>query len=255
MRTRTIVSAWSMMSTSAWPTPTVSRNTSSLPAASMSSAAWSAASRQPAERAAVGHRADEDAGVEEVLGEADAVPEQRAVGEGRARVDREHRDVALGLAAQLRQRADERRLAGARARPSGRRSRPCRCAGRPRARAPSRAGSSDSTSVIAAGERALVTGRGVARRGCRPPLRAQTTFGRPWTLSSPPGRRSRRCRRRSAREPPRRATAGRSRSCASCARTGCSPSGYAQLALRLAWLKLRFRGRLAPTASRSSARA
>ena len=47
MRTRTIVSAWSMMSTSAWPTPTVSRNTSSLPAASMSSAAWSAASDRP----------------------------------------------------------------------------------------------------------------------------------------------------------------------------------------------------------------
>ena len=35
---------------------------------------------QAAERAAVGHRADEDAGVEEVLGEADAVAEQRARG-------------------------------------------------------------------------------------------------------------------------------------------------------------------------------
>ena len=47
MSTRTTVSAWSMMSTSAWPTPTVSRNTSSLPAASMSSAACSAASLSP----------------------------------------------------------------------------------------------------------------------------------------------------------------------------------------------------------------
>ena len=47
MSTSTIVSAWSMMSTSAWPTPTVSRNTSSLPAASMSSAACSAASLRP----------------------------------------------------------------------------------------------------------------------------------------------------------------------------------------------------------------
>ena len=69
---------------------------------------------EPAERAAVGHRADEDAGVEEVLGQADAVAEQRAVGEGRGGVDREHRDLALGRAAQLDQRADERRLARAR---------------------------------------------------------------------------------------------------------------------------------------------
>src|SRR5438067_2050926 len=43
----TTVSAWSMMSTSAWPTPTVSRYTSSLPEASISSAAWSVASDRP----------------------------------------------------------------------------------------------------------------------------------------------------------------------------------------------------------------
>jgi hypothetical protein len=36
-----------MMSTSAWPTPTVSRKTSSLPEASMSRAAWSVASDRP----------------------------------------------------------------------------------------------------------------------------------------------------------------------------------------------------------------
>jgi hypothetical protein len=47
MSTSTMVSAWSMMSTSAWPTPTVSRKTSSLPAASISSAACSAASLRP----------------------------------------------------------------------------------------------------------------------------------------------------------------------------------------------------------------
>ena len=35
---------------------------------------------EPAERAAVGHRADEHARVEEVLGQADAVAEQRAAG-------------------------------------------------------------------------------------------------------------------------------------------------------------------------------
>ena len=45
--TSTIESAWSITSTSAWPTPTVSRNTSSLPAASISSAACSAASASP----------------------------------------------------------------------------------------------------------------------------------------------------------------------------------------------------------------
>ena len=45
--TSTIVSAWSMMSISAWPTPTVSTNTSSRPAASSSSAACSAASDRP----------------------------------------------------------------------------------------------------------------------------------------------------------------------------------------------------------------
>ncbi len=45
--TSTTVSAWSITSTSAWPTPTVSRNTSSLPAASISSAVCSAASASP----------------------------------------------------------------------------------------------------------------------------------------------------------------------------------------------------------------
>ena len=69
---------------------------------------------EPAERAAVGHRADEDAGIEEVLGEADAVAEQRAVRERRRRVDREDRDGAVRGAPVLDDRADERRLAGAR---------------------------------------------------------------------------------------------------------------------------------------------
>ena len=43
----TIVSAWSTMSISAWPTPTVSISTSSLPAASITSATCSAASERP----------------------------------------------------------------------------------------------------------------------------------------------------------------------------------------------------------------
>ena len=48
---------------------------------------------EAAEGAAGGHRADEDAGVEEVLGEADAVAEQGAAGERAGGVDREHRDL------------------------------------------------------------------------------------------------------------------------------------------------------------------
>ena len=68
---------------------------------------------QPAERAAVGHAADEDAGVEEVLGQADAVAEQRALRERGARVDGEDGDAAVGGAAPGDERADERRLARA----------------------------------------------------------------------------------------------------------------------------------------------
>ena len=47
MSTSTTVSAWSITSTSACPTPTVSSNTTSRPEASISSAAWSAASLSP----------------------------------------------------------------------------------------------------------------------------------------------------------------------------------------------------------------
>ena len=77
--TSTTVSAWSMMSTSAWPTPTVSSNTSSLPRGVHQQRGLQRGLGQPAERAAAGHRADEHAGVEEVVGEADAVAQQRAL--------------------------------------------------------------------------------------------------------------------------------------------------------------------------------
>ena len=55
--------------------------------------------------AARAHRADEDALVEEVVGEADAVAEQRALRERARRVDRDHAD-GLAQAADV---ADERR--------------------------------------------------------------------------------------------------------------------------------------------------
>ena len=54
---------------------------------------------------------------------------------------------------------------------------------------------------------------------------------------------SRACRRSCAASP-RRAAAARSRFCASCARTACSTRATRACSLRLAWLKLRFRGRL-----------
>ena len=68
---------------------------------------------EPAERAARGHRADEHARVEEVLGQPDPVAQQRAAAERRARVDRQHGDLALALALEPDQGADQRRLAGA----------------------------------------------------------------------------------------------------------------------------------------------
>ena len=114
MSTSTTVSAWSMTSTSAWPTPTVSRKHVVLARGVHEQRGLQRRLAEPAERAAVGHRADEDAGVEEVVGQADAVAQQRAVGERRRRVDRQHRDLrGPAVAAELRQRADERRLAGA----------------------------------------------------------------------------------------------------------------------------------------------
>ena len=99
------------MSISAWPTPTVSIRTSSLPAASISQRHLQRRLGEAAEGAAGGHRADEDARVEEVLGEADPVAEQGAAGEGAGGVDREHRDLALGLAQLRGQRTDQGALA------------------------------------------------------------------------------------------------------------------------------------------------
>ena len=66
---------------------------------------------EPAERAAGGHRADEDARVEEVVGEPDPVAEHGALGERARGVDREHADLAVGLAQLGADRADQGALA------------------------------------------------------------------------------------------------------------------------------------------------
>ena len=68
--------------------------------------------RDAAQRATRGHRADEHAGVEEMLLQADAVAEHGTAGERRGGIDREHRDLALARAPEPGQRADQRRLAG-----------------------------------------------------------------------------------------------------------------------------------------------
>ena len=95
--TSSTVSAMPITSTSLWPVPTVSRKTTSLPAASSSEQRLQRRLREPAEVAARPHRADEDAGVEEVVGEPDPVAEQRALRERARRVDGDDADrAALG---------------------------------------------------------------------------------------------------------------------------------------------------------------
>ena len=69
--------------------------------------------RHAAHGAAGGHGANEHAGIEEVVGEADAVAQQRALGEGARRIDCDDAD-RLPIGAHVpHERADERRLADA----------------------------------------------------------------------------------------------------------------------------------------------
>jgi hypothetical protein len=116
MRMRTTVSAWSITSISAWPTPDRLQEDVLLARGVHEQRGLQRRLAEAAERPAVGHGADEHARIEEVLGQPDAVAEQRAVGERRARVDGQHRHLAVLGPAELRQRADQRGLAGARAR-------------------------------------------------------------------------------------------------------------------------------------------
>ena len=68
---------------------------------------------EAAEMAARAHRADEDARVEEVVGEPDAVAEQRALRERARRVDRDDADRDVLRAHVAQERRDEARLADA----------------------------------------------------------------------------------------------------------------------------------------------
>ena len=69
--------------------------------------------RQPAEVAAGRHRADENPGITRVTDHADAVAEQRATGERRRGVDREHRDAEALRAIGRDECVRRRRLADA----------------------------------------------------------------------------------------------------------------------------------------------
>ncbi len=68
---------------------------------------------KPAEVAARSHRADEDAGVEEVIAQADAVAEEGPVRERARRVDRHDTDLDVSLAHEPQKRRDQARLADA----------------------------------------------------------------------------------------------------------------------------------------------
>ena len=100
-------------STSLCPVPTVSTKTTSLPAASRSEQRLQRRLGETAEVAARAHRADEDAGVEEVVGEPDAVAEQRALRERARRVDGDDADRRCPRADEPYERGDEARLADA----------------------------------------------------------------------------------------------------------------------------------------------
>jgi len=69
---------------------------------------------QPAEVPARGHRANEDVGVDEVLGQPNAVAEQGAVRERRAGIDRDHADRLVLRAHVLDDRRGQRRFSDAR---------------------------------------------------------------------------------------------------------------------------------------------
>ena len=80
--------------TSLWPVPTVSRKTvlaGRVEDEQRLQRCLGEAARVPAGA----HRADEHAGVEEMVGEADAVAEERALRERARRVDRDHADGLL----------------------------------------------------------------------------------------------------------------------------------------------------------------
>ena len=92
LTTTTVVSAAPAISSSTWPTPTVSTRIHGVPLASSTRIACGVAVGEAAELAARGHRTDEHAGIGGVGAHAHAVAEDGPAGPWARRVDREHRD-------------------------------------------------------------------------------------------------------------------------------------------------------------------
>ena len=109
----TIVSAWSMMSISAWPDADGLDQHVLLAGRVHQQHGLQGRLGQAAERAAARHRADVDALVEEVVREPDAVAEQGALGERAGGIDGQHADLALCARACATSDADQRALADA----------------------------------------------------------------------------------------------------------------------------------------------
>ena len=107
---RTIVSAWSTTSISPWPDADRLEQHVVLAGRVHQQRRLERRLGEAAERAARRHRADEDARVEEVVREADPVAQHGAPRERARRVDRQHADLAIGLAKLDAHRADQRAL-------------------------------------------------------------------------------------------------------------------------------------------------
>ena len=187
-----MVSASEAISTSAWPTPTVSTSTTSQPAASSTRSACGTAADSPPRWPREAIERMNTPVVGGVILHAHPVAEQRAAGERRGRVDGEHADaLARRARSALDQRRRRRRLADAgragqaddlrvpgERRPApprpraaaASRSRPARSAGRPRAGQPPRARSTRSRDVDVAPSRAAARsgGAGTCRISASP---------------------------------------------------------------------------------------
>ena len=110
--TTAVVSAASATSVSDWPTPTVSITTTSKAAASAWAAARVAGASPPSRSPAAVERMNSPRSAR-VGVDPRAVAEQRAAGALGGRVDGEHGDGAAAVAPGARERAQQRRLAGA----------------------------------------------------------------------------------------------------------------------------------------------
>src|SRR5579864_8705635 len=112
-RMTTVTSDRRTMSTSSWPTPTVSISTRSLPLASRMVATSVVARARPPRKPRGGHAADVDAGIGVMGLHADAIAQDGAAGVRAGGIDGDDADGALLLAVLAGELVDQRALAGA----------------------------------------------------------------------------------------------------------------------------------------------